>query len=201
MNRTYERLLRQLEQLVADNEQLTAQLRRANEELSNLAATDALTGLANRRSFEEAMKRDLSRAQRTAQPLCVLIVDVDHFKSVNDTYGHQVGDFVLTRVADVLRGALRSGDLPARWGGEEFVALLPGSPLEGGRIAAERIRTMLEQTLMAIGGKSFRVTASLGVAEFTGAATPDAGAALVARADAALYEAKRTGRNKVVLAK
>jgi diguanylate cyclase (GGDEF)-like protein len=108
---------------------------------------------------------------------------------------------VLTRVADVLRGALRSGDLPARWGGEEFVALLPGSPLEGGRIAAERIRTMLEQTLMAIGGKSFRVTASLGVAEFTGAATPDAGAALVARADAALYEAKRTGRNKVVLAK
>jgi diguanylate cyclase (GGDEF)-like protein len=201
MNRTYERLLRQLEQLVADNEQLTAQLRRANEDLSNLAATDSLTGLANRRSFEDSMKRDLSRAQRTAQPLCVLIVDVDHFKSVNDTYGHQVGDFVLTRVADVLRAALRTGDMPARWGGEEFVAILPGSTLEGGRIAAERIRSMLEQTLMATVGKSFHVTASLGVAEFTGAATPDAGVALVARADAALYEAKRSGRNKVVLAK
>lgn len=201
MNRTYERLLRQLEQLVADNDQLTAQLRRANEELSSLAATDALTGLANRRSFEDAMKRDLSRAQRTGTPLSVLIIDVDHFKSVNDTYGHQIGDFVLKRIADVLRATLRTGDLPARWGGEEFVALLPGSPIDGAKIAAERIRTMLEQTLMATQGKQFKVTASLGVAAFGGSASPEAGAELIAKADAALYEAKRTGRNKVVLAR
>lgn len=200
MNRTYERLLHQLEQLVFEKEQLTTQLRHANDELSRLAGTDALTGLANRRSFEEAMKRDISRAQRTEQPLSVFILDVDHFKAVNDTHGHAAGDYVLTRVADVLRATLRSGDMAARWGGEEFVALLPGSTLEGGRLAAERIRTSLEQTLMAVHDKSFRITASFGVASIPAGVGAQDGVALVGVADVALYEAKRSGRNKVVLA-
>jgi diguanylate cyclase (GGDEF)-like protein len=200
MNRTYERLLHQLEQLVSEKEGLATQLRQANDELSRLAGTDALTGLANRRALEEAMKRDISRSQRTSQPLSAVILDVDHFKAVNDTHGHAIGDFVLTRVADVLRSTLRTGDLAARWGGEEFVALLPGSALEGGRIVAERIRSSLEQTEMTTHGKSFRVTASLGVAALPAGTTTQDGATLIGRADAALYEAKRSGRNKVILA-
>lgn len=200
MNRTYERLMRQLEQLVADNEQLTDKLRHANDELSKLAATDPLTGLANRRSFDDALKRDISRAQRTGEPLCVLILDVDHFKVINDTHGHGFGDFVLTRIGDVLRSALRQGDFPARWGGEEFVALLPASPADGGKVVAERIRVTLEQTPIVAHGKTIRVTASFGVAEFVKDASADPIRPLIERADAALYEAKRTGRNKVVVA-
>jgi diguanylate cyclase (GGDEF)-like protein len=200
MNRTYERLMRQLEQLVADNEQLTDKLRQANDELSKLAATDPLTGLSNRRSFVEALRRDVSRAQRTSEPLCVLILDVDHFKSINDTHGHGFGDFVLQRISDVLRSTLRTGDLPARWGGEEFVALLPASPADVGQIVAERVRAALEGTPIAAHGKTVRVTASFGVAAFEKDDSPDPGRALIDRADAALYEAKRTGRNKVVVA-
>ncbi|HET6331686.1 MAG TPA: diguanylate cyclase [Polyangiales bacterium] len=201
MNRTYERLLHQLEQLVSEKEQLTTQLRHVNDELSRLAGTDSLTGLANRRVFVDALRRDLSRAQRTSQPLSVLILDVDHFKSVNDTYGHAVGDVVLTRLAEVLRSTLRNGDLAARWGGEEFVALLPGSAIDGAKIAAERIRTALEQVEMSAPVANFRVTASFGVATIpVGAATPQEAPTLMERADAALYEAKRGGRNKVVAA-
>jgi diguanylate cyclase (GGDEF)-like protein len=151
--------------------------------------------------FVDALRRDLSRAQRTSQPLSVLILDVDHFKSVNDTYGHAVGDVVLTRVAEVLRGALRSGELAARWGGEEFVALLPGSELSAAQIVAERVRVALEQAEMSAPLATFRVTASFGVASITlGAANPQEAPALMERADAALYEAKRGGRNKVVAA-
>jgi diguanylate cyclase (GGDEF)-like protein len=198
MNRTYERVLRQLEQLVQEKEQLTAQLSRANEELSRLAGTDSLTSLANRRTFEEAMARDISRSQRTGEPMCVIVMDVDHFKSVNDTHGHAAGDYVLTMIGEVLRGALRTGDLPARWGGEEFIALLPNCPIDGGVVIAERIRKSLEQREMSTQGKNFRVTASLGVAQLAPAEAPPK---LVERADAAMYEAKRSGRNKVMAAK
>jgi diguanylate cyclase (GGDEF)-like protein len=201
MNTSYERILRQLEQLLAEKDELAAQLRRANEELASVAATDALTGLPNRRAFEEAMRRDLARAQRNQASIAFVMVDVDFFKKVNDTYGHATGDVVLKKVADILRVTLRTGDVPARLGGEEFVALLPGSDAEGGRIVAERLRRTLEGTRMQGPKGTFMVTASFGVAACTGAACEGAEASVLDRADAALYEAKRSGRNRVVIAK
>ncbi|HVU06042.1 MAG TPA: diguanylate cyclase [Polyangiaceae bacterium] len=200
LNVNYEQILRRMEQLLSEKEQLTIQLQRANAELANVAATDPLTGLPNRRSFEEAVKRDFARALRNGTAVALVMVDVDHFKKVNDTFGHATGDQVLRAVADVLRSALRTGDIPARFGGEEFVAILPGSDADGGRTVAERIRALLAAHDMPGPNGAFRVTASVGVASASGAACRDAEAAVLARADAALYEAKRSGRNRVVVA-
>ncbi|HEX4337000.1 MAG TPA: diguanylate cyclase [Polyangiaceae bacterium] len=201
MNNNYERVLVQLEQLIQEKDQLASQLRRANEELASVAATDALTGLPNRRAFDQALRRDLARAERTKDPLAIVMIDVDFFKKVNDTYGHAVGDVVLRSVADVVRGMLRTGDVPARLGGEEFVALLPGASAEGGQIVAERLRIRLASTPMPGPSGPFNVTASFGVASVQGAACRGAEKTLLEAADVALYEAKRSGRNRVVIAK
>jgi diguanylate cyclase (GGDEF)-like protein len=201
MNVSYEQILRRLEMLLAEKEALAAQLQRANAELANVAATDPLTGLPNRRAFEEALRRDFARAMRDDSPVALVMVDVDHFKKVNDTHGHATGDEVLRKVADVFRGALRTGDVPARLGGEEFVAILPGSDAEGGRIVAERVRALLSATDMPGPSGAFRVTASLGVASVRGEKCKDAETKTLERADAALYDAKRAGRNRVVIAK
>jgi diguanylate cyclase (GGDEF)-like protein len=201
MNNNYESVLISLEQLIREKDELAAQLRRANEELANVAATDALTGLPNRRAFDEALRRDLARAERTKDPVAVVMVDVDFFKKVNDTYGHATGDIVLRNLAEVIRTTLRTGDVPARLGGEEFVALLPNANAEGGQIVAERLRVKLAGTPMPGPSGTFNVTASFGVATRQGAACRNAEAAIVEAADAALYEAKRSGRNRVVVAK
>ena len=201
MNNNYESVLIRLEQLIQEKDQLAAQLRQANEELASVAATDALTDLPNRRAFDQALRRDLARAERTKDPLAVVMIDVDFFKRVNDTYGHATGDVVLRSVADVVRTTLRTGDIPARLGGEEFVALLPNANLAGGQIVAERLRVKLASTPMPGPSGSFNITASFGVASVQGAACRGAEKSLLEAADAALYEAKRTGRNRVVLAK
>jgi diguanylate cyclase (GGDEF)-like protein len=201
MNSSYERIVHQLEQLLTEKDQLTSQLQRANTELASVAATDVLTGLPNRRAFEESLRRDLARATRAKGPLSLLMVDVDFFKKVNDTYGHATGDVVLKKVAEVIRAGLRVGDIPARLGGEEFVALLPGSDAEGGRVVAERIRIALAAVAMPGPSGPFNVTASFGVCCCVGAECVGAEASILERADAALYEAKRSGRNQVVLAK
>jgi len=200
MNNNYERVLVQLEQLIHEKDQLAAQLRRANEELATVAATDSLTGLPNRRAFEQALRRDLARAERSKEPLAVVMIDVDFFKKVNDTYGHATGDVVLRCLADVVRSTLRTGDIAARLGGEEFVALLPNANVEGGKIVAERLRAKLAATGMPGPAGSFNVSASFGVAAVQGAACRGADSSLLERADAALYEAKRSGRNRVVAA-
>lgn len=199
MNNNYERVLVQLEQLIHEKDQLASQLRRANEELATVAATDSLTSLPNRRAFEQALRRDLARAERSKEPLAVVMIDVDFFKKVNDTYGHATGDVVLRSVAEILRSTLRTGDIAARLGGEEFVALLPNANAEGGKIVAERLRTKLAATAMTGPQGPFNVTASFGVAFVQGAACRGADASLLEKADAALYEAKRSGRNRVVV--
>jgi len=200
MNNNYERVLVQLEQLIHEKDLLAAQLRRANEELATVAATDALTGLPNRRAFEQALRRDLARAERSKEPLAIVMIDVDFFKKVNDTYGHATGDVVLRSVAEVLRSTLRTGDIAARLGGEEFVALLPNANGEGGKIVAERLRAKLAATPMPGPSGSFNVTASFGVAWVQGTACRGADSWFREKADAALYEAKRTGRNRVIVA-
>jgi diguanylate cyclase (GGDEF)-like protein len=168
------------------------------EELLRLAASDPLTGLANRRGFFEQAARVHGMSQRTGAPLSMIMLDVDHFKAVNDAYGHEAGDAVLRAVADRLRESLRVSDLPGRVGGEEFAVLCPGTELAGGAELAERLRRAVAAMAVVVGGQTVRVTASFGVAECR-QTLDTAPSACLSRADQALYAAKRSGRNRVCL--
>ncbi|WP_228893445.1 diguanylate cyclase [Pseudoduganella aquatica] len=197
-----------LESIVAER---TRALQESNQKLAALSATDALTGIANRRSFDDALAREWRRAARRGEPLAVAMFDVDFFKPYNDHYGHAAGDDTLRRVAQALAGGLhRAGDLVARYGGEEFVFIAPGvSPEEALRMA-DGLRLAVEALALPHALSSFgRVTASVGVASIVpaqGAAVDGAkegaggAAALMHAADQALYRAKADGRNRCVLA-
>jgi len=177
-------------------------LEEVNERLRRLATVDSLTGIANRRRFDEVLESEWKRAIRDASPLAVLMADVDYFKKYNDTYGHDVGDKVLRQVAEALSGGLRPGDFVARYGGEEFVLVLPLTEAEGALAVAERLRAAVAATEVTHGDgqTSSRVTICIGVA--TGIASRTAAPQpLVTLADGALYEAKRAGRNRVQLAR
>ena len=161
------------------------------EQVRDLAANDPLTGLANRLTFGDALQRELARAGRDGDEVTLVMVDLDHFKELNDTRGHQAGDAVLRRTAETLRDGRRAYDIAARYGGEEFALIAPGLGADDAAVLGERIRT-------AIAANGCGVTASLGVATYPGDA--DADDALVAAADAALYRSKRAGRNRVTSA-
>jgi diguanylate cyclase (GGDEF)-like protein len=171
----------------------TIERARLHASLEQLAARDALTGLVNRRVFEETLVREIARSKRTREPLSLVVVDVDHFKRVNDTHGHHVGDEVLRHVGKALGASVRASDLVARFGGEEFVALLPGCGPADAYKVAENLRTAV-----AADGPPVPVTASAGVASYPTQATD--GTSLFEAADAALYEAKREGRDRTVQA-
>ncbi len=167
--------------------------------MSDLARTDALTGLANRRSFDEQLGIEIARGDRYRRSCALLALDVDHFKRVNDTDGHQAGDAVLKSLAALLRGRARAGtDVAARVGGEEFAMLLPETGREGALGMAKRIREDLERSAIRIAeGTTIGVTVSIGVCcypEHAGSAD-----ALMRNADQALYAAKRLGRNRTVV--
>jgi diguanylate cyclase (GGDEF)-like protein/PAS domain S-box-containing protein len=172
------------------------QRRQLEEELKILATTDFLTGLSNRRHFLGAAVLAMESFRRYHRPLALLTLDIDHFKKINDTYGHATGDQVLVAVADTLRSVLRSADLCGRFGGEEFVCLLPETTETEARIVAERLRRSLAEQSVAAAEGTVRFTASIGL---TVADIGDVSVeSLLQRADAAMYEAKKAGRNRVV---
>lgn len=173
------------------------QLWRARQ-LRILALTDELTRLPNRRALFALAARELASAERSSRPLAILALDVDHFKKINDAYGHEAGDRVLQRVAKAARSALRGGDAVGRTGGEEFLALLPNAGSDAAAEIAERLRAAVAAIDVSDLGASLRVTVSVGVASRR--ADEAAIDALARRADEALYRAKTQGRNRVELA-
>ncbi len=166
----------------------------AQERLRELATRDALTGTYNRGHLEEVIRRELERSVRYTRPLTIAMLDADHFKRINDTYGHAVGDQVLRALADRCKRTLRSNDVLGRYGGEEFVAVLPETSLEEAAIVAERIRTGIGDTPVAFPGGSVPITVSIGLASSSPGQRLES---LLGMADSALYAAKRDGRNVV----
>ena len=199
-----ETVSRGLQQLIESNEKLQRELDRAEEKLheqtrtiEDYAArvrTDTLTQVMNRGAFDEELARRMAEWHRRARPLCVMMLDVDQFKSINDKHGHQAGDQVLQHVAQVLRSTMREMDLLARFGGDEFAVLLPDTNLAEATLAADRLRKRVEGLRVPMDGESLSLSISLGVAEVMPA---DSDETVVARADEALYAAKDSGRNRV----
>ncbi|MEZ4269390.1 MAG: diguanylate cyclase [Myxococcota bacterium] len=184
-----------LDELVA---QRTVELALANAELERMARMDDQTGLSNRRYVMERLDEELGRAQRHRTPLSVMLLDLDHFKAVNDTHGHLAGDAVLLQTARVIQAAMRVSDIKGRFGGEEFVTIMPQTTLDGAKLFADRLRVAIGAQVHRDIGADFRVTCSIGVASFgPGAATLSD---LLRQADRALYEAKRLGRDRVCVA-
>jgi len=169
------------------------------EQLTDGASRDALTGLPNRRTMKYVLAREVAFAERTGWPLSVVMVDIDHFKALNDTYGHQAGDHVLERTARRLDSLVRSSDVVARYGGEEFVLIFPGTGLDLAVEVAQQLRNALRCDRFTFDKQEMSVTASFGVAELHSCGAEDADT-LVSKADTALYEAKNTGRDRVVAA-
>lgn len=166
-----------------------------HEQIVLLASMDALTGAYNKRYFEEALRKAFGPTHGTTVPLSLILFDIDHFKKINDTWGHAAGDAVLRQVTDIVRGQVRNRDVFCRVGGEEFALLLDGASLADARRAAELVRRTIEMTAFTFEGKRIPVTVSLGAAERL---PPDSSPeSLYRRADARLYEAKRSGRNRV----
>lgn len=188
-----------LAEISFDAEEENVRLESEKQQLAKAASQDGLTGLANRRTFDEFLDEQVDLTEAMAGQLSLMIIDLDHFKSINDTYGHQAGDEVLRSVADVLAASVREVDLPARYGGEEFAVVMPETGIRGATLMAQRLRKNVAALEIAVpGGKVFSVTASVGVAGYgPSAATPEA---LLGAADSALYEAKHAGRNTVRIA-
>jgi diguanylate cyclase len=173
-------------------DQANGELKRAKE----LAHTDSLTGLPNRRALNDIILRDIARARRTKELYSVAIFDIDHFKHVNDEYGHAAGDQALIHVGFVVKSGVRETDAICRYGGEEFIVLLPGAGAEGAHYVLDRLRTMVEKTPCAFGAEKITLRFSAGVAELQAGEDAER---LLERADQALYQAKRAGRNRVAV--
>lgn len=186
------KLTNDLSVMIREADRKNRELKEANETVARLASTDALTGLANRRTLREALQREIARAQRLGEHVSVVICDLDHFKSINDRYGHITGDHVLVSAATVFKNQLRPYDLAARYGGEEFVLLLPATSTDGAIVVAERMRSKIAE--IKLPDCPQQITVSIGVATWIAGEAPEQ---LVARADAALYIAKSAGRNRV----
>ncbi|MGB9553990.1 MAG: sensor domain-containing diguanylate cyclase, partial [bacterium] len=185
----------QLADLTRDLSKKNQELKAANIRIKKIMNTDPLTGLTNRRSFRKMLQKHMAFARRHRLPLSLIMIDIDHFKAINDNFGHNVGDQILKKLARILRQSCRIEDIVARFGGEEFVVLLSKTDAPSASSWAERVRTKIKKTRMV--NMNQKVTASFGIAEFLSSDTEES---LIKRADEALYEAKRRGRNCWVVA-
>ena len=190
------RLVLEAEARLRELEEENARLTAANRALSEMSSRDSLTGLYNRWYVLEKIDREINRSLRHGSPMSLLMIDIDHFKQINDAFGHLVGDEVLRAVGQVLKESCRIYDVPGRYGGEEFCVLLPETKLGNTTPVAERIRRRLATSEMHCGERTFVVTASFGISGLEEIAAPDLSpSVLIERADRALYLAKSHGRN------
>jgi diguanylate cyclase len=185
-------LANQLATMARELARKNKELESANHAIEIIARTDALTGLANRRTLDELLAREIARANRQHQPLTLILADIDYFKRINDTYGHVVGDQVLSALGRIFGSQVRPYDVAARFGGEEFLLLFPATACQEGVAIAERLRKQVG-TIQIPGGPE-RITISFGVATLI---DNESAEAFLVRADAALYRAKEGGRNRV----
>ena len=197
INNQYELLVIEMKQAKEQAEKLAGELHRANTKLQDMAFRDALTGLYNHRFFQEAMETELERVKRYQRELSLIIFDVDHFKKINDTYGHPAGDRVLAAIAKMAKACVRDADILARYGGEEFTVILPETDFAGAAAVAERLRTNIEMLDICVSGVSIKVTVSVGYTSYRYGVMVKGKEAIIGLADKALYIAKQNGRNKV----
>jgi two-component system, cell cycle response regulator len=193
------RAMLRIKRLQDELDQKARELEQANKRLRKLSITDGLTELFNHRHVHELLQEEFERSRRSNEPLAVTMLDLDHFKAVNDTHGHPTGDVILYETAQILRDTAREIDMPGRYGGEEFIVILPNTGEEAAARFAERIRERVHGYVFRDGDTEVRMSVSCGVGSFPapGIDTPEA---LLKQADDALYEAKHTGRNRVVRA-
>jgi diguanylate cyclase (GGDEF)-like protein len=199
INLDYDQMNKQLIQAKIALENLTRELEAKNRILDNLANIDGLTGIYNHRYFQTVLDQEISRANRHQSLISILLIDIDHFKKFNDTYGHQVGDFVLQEFASILKENLRKYDTLARYGGEEFVVILPETGTEDALTVAEKLRMLVDTSVFDDRRETYHVTASFGHACATPATDDNfTKSGFISKADLALYEAKEKGRNRVI---
>ncbi len=199
LNLSYEHLIMEYKQAKERAEKLAQELSAANQKLQEIASRDGLTGLYNHRIFQEILTKEISKAERYGRQLSLILFDIDHFKKVNDTYGHPAGDVVLKEVSAKASQCVREADIVARYGGEEFAVILPETPPENAIILANRIRLAI-QSMTALADKTaIKVTISLGVTGFLPGKTSSDKGKLINAADTALYSSKHGGRNRATL--
>ena len=193
----YNKQLRQLEKIARISDRYQSMMRDLNEALKDASTKDALTGIGNRRMLMESLKSETARAERLERPLTIVLIDVDRFKSVNDAYGHEAGDKVLVRIATAIRNGVRDYDLCGRWGGEEFMVIMPEVTAAEGAAVVERMRQAIVDIEMMAADDALQISASFGIAERRlGEHISDT----INRADVALFDAKRNGRNRYEIA-
>lgn len=197
LNYSYEQIVLELTQAKRNAEQLAVELKRANDSLRELTFRDSLTSLYNHRYFQDVLTAEIGKSLRYGHSLSLLMLDIDHFKSINDTHGHPVGDQVLSEISTLMVKLVRNCDIVARYGGEEFAIILPETDRTRAKVLAQRLRRGVEQHAIVCGQGRIAVTVSIGLAgtENEGAATSRE--SLISQADNALYAAKRNGRNRI----
>ena len=197
LNLSYEQLIVELKQAKEKAEKYALELKEVNERLRELALRDGLTGLYNHRYFQELLGNEMSRADRYKKPFSLIMLDLDHFKKINDEYGHPIGDIVLKEVSKEINNTLRESDIAARYGGEEFAVVLPETDLKGAALAAERIRKAVEHLEIEANGRRIDATISVGATCYHISVGNKNKSEVLTAADSALYNSKNTGRNKI----
>lgn len=197
LNYTYEQIVLELTQAKRNAEQLAVELKKANDSLRELTFRDSLTSLYNHRFFQDALDAEIKRALRYRHSLSLLMLDIDHFKNINDTYGHPVGDQVLSEISALLVRLVRHSDTVARYGGEEFAIILTETDSTRAKVLAQRLRRGVEQHVIVCDQGKFSVTVSIGITGAENDKAADSRKSMISQADSALYAAKRNGRNRI----